>query len=67
MNKLNKFLVLQANLRAIFTLLFFGSIFTINAQEQERIPFDRGTTYILADVEVIGKISYNQQTVVTFA
>ncbi len=67
MNKLNKFLVLQANIRAILTLLFFGSIFTINAQEQERIPFDRGTTYILADVEVLGKISYNQQTVVTFA
>lgn len=34
---------------------------------QEKIPFDQGTKYILADVAVVGKISYNQQTVVTFA
>jgi outer membrane protein insertion porin family len=66
-NKLNKILVLQSTIRAIFTFILFGSIFTVNAQEQERIPFDRGITYILADVEVVGKISYNQQTVVTFA
>ncbi len=34
---------------------------------QEKIPFDQGTKYILADVAVVGKISYNEQTVVTFA
>ena len=67
MNKLNKFLVLQNKLRLALTILFLGSVFQIKAQEQERIPFDQGTKYILADVEVIGKISYNQQTVVTFA
>lgn len=66
-NKLNKFLVLQNKLRLALTILFLGSVFQIKAQEQERIPFDQGTKYILADVEVIGKISYNQQTVVTFA
>lgn len=66
-NKLNKFLVLQNKLRLALTLLFLGSVFQIKAQEQDRIPFDQGTKYILADVEVIGKISYNQQTVVTFA
>lgn len=67
MNKLNKFLVLQNKLRLALTILFLGSVFQIKAQEQERIPFDQGTKYILADVEVVGKISYNQQTVVTFA
>ncbi|WP_396211027.1 outer membrane protein assembly factor [Flavobacterium sp.] len=66
-NKLNKFLVLQNKLRIALTILFLGSVFQIKAQEQERIPFDQGTKYILADIEVIGKISYNQQTVVTFA
>lgn len=48
----------------LFTLLF-GSIFQLHAQE--RIPYDQGRKYILADVKVNGKISYNQQTVVTFA
>jgi outer membrane protein insertion porin family len=66
-NKLNKFLVLQNKLRLALTILFLGSVFQIKAQEQDRIPFDQGTKYILADVEVVGKISYNQQTVVTFA
>ncbi len=48
--------------------LFFGNIFQIQAQEQEeRLPFSQGRKYILADVNVIGKISYNEQTVVTFS
>ena len=41
-----------------------GNIFQLQAQE--RTPFDQGKKYILANVNVIGKISYNQQTVVTF-
>ncbi len=56
--------MLQANLRTALTLLIFGSIFQTNAQE--RLPFDQAATYILADVEVTGKISFNEQTVVTF-
>lgn len=65
MNKLNNFLVLRKNFRIALTILIFGSISQIKAQE--RIPFDQGTKYILADVEVTGKISFNEQTVVTFA
>ena len=64
-NKLNKVLVLYKRIPAIIVLLFFGGISQINAQD--KVPFDQGTKYILADVDVTGKISYNKQTVVTFA
>ena len=65
MNKLNRFLVLNKGLRLFVTLLLFGCFFQINAQD--KIPFDQGVKYILADVDVTGKISFNKQTVVTFA
>jgi outer membrane protein insertion porin family len=64
-NKLNNFLVLQTNLRLALTLLLFATIFQLKAQD--KLPFDQGKKYILADVAVTGKISFNQQTVVTFA
>jgi outer membrane protein insertion porin family len=64
-NKLNDFLVLQKRIKIVLTLLVFGSFSQIKAQE--RIPFDQGRKYILADVSVIGKISFNEQTVVTFS
>ena len=57
--------MLYKRIKLVVTLLFFGCIAQMNAQE--KIPFDQGTKYILADVAVVGKISYNQQTVVTFA
>ena len=65
MNKLNNFLVLQKSIKIILSLLIFGSFSQIKAQE--RVPFDQGKTYILADVNIIGKISFNSNTVVTFA
>jgi len=64
-NKLNNISVHKNYIKILLTLLFFGTIFQSNAQENT--PFAEGTKYILADVEVTGKISYNQQTVVTFA
>ncbi|MEC4047810.1 POTRA domain-containing protein [Flavobacterium sp. SUN046] len=45
--------------------LLIGNVFYVNAQE--RLPFDQGKKYILSGVHVTGKISYNEQTVVTFA
>ncbi|MCF8322342.1 MAG: BamA/TamA family outer membrane protein [Flavobacterium sp.] len=63
-NKLNNFLVLHKYI-TLFILLFFGSFHQINAQE--RVPFDQGKKYILADVNLVGKLSFNSQTVVTFA
>ena len=66
MNKLNKFLMLDKSIKLFLTVLVLGNIFQAKAQE-DRLPFDQGREYILADVKVIGKISYNEQTVVTFA
>ncbi|SHF97011.1 Beta-barrel assembly machine subunit BamA [Flavobacterium fluvii] len=64
-NKLNNFLVLQKSIKIVLSLLIFGSFSQIKAQE--RIPFDQGKSYILAKVDVVGKISFNANTVVTFA
>ena len=65
MNKLNKVLVLKKSIQLFFTIILFGSITKTAAQE--RVPFDQGKKYILGDVAVTGKISFNKQTVVTFA
>ena len=65
MNKLNKNLVLQKNIRIIIALLLLGSFQQIAAQD--RIPYDQGKKYILAKVDVTGKVNFNAQTVVTFA
>lgn len=65
MNKLNNFLVLNKSIRIALTVLIFGSFTTVKAQE--RVPFDQGKKYILADVAIVGDISFNSQTVVTFS
>ena len=65
MNKLNNFLVLQKRIQIVLTLILLGSFSQIKAQE--RVPFDQGKKYILAKVSVVGKISFNEQTVVTFS
>ncbi len=65
MNKLNNFLVLNKSIKIVLTVLIFGSFSQVKAQE--RVPFDQGKKYILADVAVVGDISFNSQTVVTFS
>ncbi len=64
MNKLNKISVQIKSLKVLLLIILFGSIFQLQAQE--RLPFDQGKKYILANVKVNGKISYNEQTVITF-
>ncbi|MFA9190876.1 POTRA domain-containing protein [Flavobacterium sp. FZUC8N2.13] len=64
-NKLNNFLVLNKSIKALLTLILLGSFSQIKAQD--RVPFDQGKKYILAKVELTNKISFNDQTVVTFA
>ena len=64
-NKLNNFLVLNRSIKIALTVLIFGNFSQVKAQD--RIPFDQGKKYILADVAIVGKISFNSQTVVTFA
>ena len=65
MNKLNKTTVLQQSIKLFFTIFILGNVFQLQAQENN--SFDQGTKYILADVDVTGKLSFNKQTVVTFA
>jgi outer membrane protein insertion porin family len=64
-NKLNNFLVLHKSIKLVLTFLILGTFTQIKAQD--RVPFDQGKKYILADVKVVGDISFNPQTVVTFA
>jgi outer membrane protein insertion porin family len=64
-NKLNNFLVLNKTIKAILSLVLLGSFSQMKAQD--RVPFDQGKKYILADVKLTNKISFNDQTVVTFA
>jgi outer membrane protein insertion porin family len=45
----------------LFTLLFIGN--TINAQET---TLEKGKEYTLSGIEVTGKVSFNEQTVITF-
>ena len=65
MNKLNNTLKSTFFLRPLYIVFFLG--ITSLIQAQEKIPFDQGKKYILAKVDVTGKISFNAQTVVTFA
>ena len=64
MNKLNNRNVLR-NITSFLAILFLGSISQLKAQETA--PYERGSQYILGGVEVTGKITFNQQTVVTFS
>jgi len=51
--------------KLFFAVLVLGNISTLKAQDNNT-P-ETGKQYILADVDVTGKISYNKQTVTTFA
>ncbi len=64
-NKLNNFLVFYKNIILLLALFLFGALHQIKAQE--RVPFGQEKKYILADVNLVGKLSFNSQTVVTFA
>ncbi|GIZ10365.1 outer membrane protein assembly factor [Flavobacterium sp. UMI-01] len=64
-NKLNNFLVLNKNIKAVLTFLILISFSQIKAQK--RADFDNGEKYIIAKVSLTNKISFNDQTVVTFA
>ncbi len=54
----------KKGLQLFFTLFILGNSNILIAQETK---LENGKEYILADVEVTGKSSYNQQTVVTFS
>ena len=60
-NKLYKLTMFKNSILFLFILLFIGN--TIKAQET---TLEKGKEYTLSGVEVIGKVSFNQQTIITF-
>ncbi len=56
--------LLNNNIKLSAILFLFLGLFKISAQETN---FENGKSYILADIEVTGKVNYNPQTIVTFA
>jgi len=64
-NKLNNIFVLKTFAKMFLIALLLGNVFLTAAQD--RVPFNQGSRYILADVDVTGKITFNKQTVITFA
>ena len=62
MNRLNNLFNIPSNIKLVLLFLFLGS----TLQAQDRVPFDQGKVYILKKISVTGKITYNEQTVVTF-
>jgi outer membrane protein insertion porin family len=56
--------VLNKSIKAVLTLLILGSFSQVKAQEKF---LSIRKKYILADVVLTNKISFNDQTVVTFA
>ena len=57
--------MLYKSIPLLISVLFFGTIF--QAQAQDRIPFDQGKTYILGDIDVTGKVSFNKQNVILYS
>lgn len=62
-NKLNRSMFLR-NIIVLLGILFLGT-FTAKAQENTG-GLEPGKEYTLADIKVTGKVSYNEQTVITF-
>lgn len=65
MNKLNNFLSITNSIKLVLFFLLLSASTAVKAQD--RLAFDQGKTYILKKVTVTGKVSYNEQTIVTFA
>ena len=64
MNNYKRNSLLHNNIKLSTILFLFLGLFKISAQETD---FENGKSYILADVEVTGKVNYNPQTIITFA
>jgi len=64
-NKLNKHTMFQRSIKLLFGILLLATGNKAAAQD-DGPRLDTGKQYILADVIVTGKITYNEQTVITF-
>lgn len=57
--------MLNKSIKLLLTIVVLGNFFQSHAQEDQ--SFDNGRQYILGNVAVTGKVSYNEQTIITFA
>ncbi len=57
--------MLYKSIPLFVSVLCIGSVF--QAKAQERLPFDEGKTYILADIDVTGKVTFNKQNVILYS
>lgn len=57
--------MLYKSIPLLLSVLFFGSVF--QAKAQDRLPFDQGKTYILADIDITGKVTFNKQNVILYS
>ena len=64
-NKLNNLLSIKNSVKLALLFVLLGH--SINTNAQDRLSFEEGKTYILKKVSVSGKVTYNEQTIVTFA
>jgi outer membrane protein insertion porin family len=64
-NKLNNISKYNNSIKTMLLFLFTG--FITNLSAQDRLTIEQGKPYILKKVTVTGKVSYNEQTIVTFA
>ncbi len=64
MNNYKRNSLLNKNIKVSAILFLFLGLFKVSAQETN---FENGKNYILAEIEVTGKVNYNPQTIVTFA
>ncbi len=62
---LNNIFNFTNSIKLVLFFLFLSTSTQVIAQD--RLPFDQGRVYILKKVTVTGKVSYNEQTVTTFA
>ena len=65
MNKLNNILSFKNSIYLVLLFLFTSISTTVNAQD--RLSLEQGRPYFIKKVTVTGKVTYNEQTIVTFA
>lgn len=49
--------------RFLATLIWGMIVVAVNAQQEERIPFEQGKKYVIGGIEVTGAKRYNEQTI----
>ena len=67
MNKLNKKIMFQRSVKLLFSIVLLAAGSNAVAQEEDGAHLDPGKQYILADVIITGKTTYNEQTIVTYS